>query len=170
MLYYRRKILIFCLAGFKEFQTFCIGFQAVEITPLCYIVLCWINTMGFTIIKVCSNLVLDWWSNIQCGPLLQHASFKISYVRTANVMYQISISCILVLQYASITCQCGASGILSQRIALYNLTSPSCFHAWKGIWSTCRAPSVYPLQIEAASCLSFQNDGCCDYQRPLIMV
>jgi len=65
--------------------------------------------MGFNLIDLCANLVSVSACNIQRGPLLQHISFKISFVRASNAIDQMLFCCIAVFQYVSINYQCGAS-------------------------------------------------------------
>jgi len=60
--------------------------------------------------------------------------------------------------------------MLSQRVALHNLPSPSRLHPKTAICSTCRAPGVCPLQIQDLSYRSDQIDGWCDCWRPPIEV
>ena len=106
---YRKLILIVCQKGINEFQMLSIRFKAVEKIKISYVVPCWLNKMGFDLVDWCSNLVPVWAWNIQRGPLLQHTSFKISFVRASNAMDQMLFSCLAVFQYFSIICQCGAS-------------------------------------------------------------
>jgi len=119
MLCYRTMILIVWQKGINEFQMLCGGLKAVEIIKLCYVVPCWLNKMEFNLINLCSNLVPVWACNIQCGPLLQHTSFKISFVCTSNAMDQMLFCCIAVFQYFSMICQCGpsANAFATRRIA-----------------------------------------------------
>jgi len=65
--------------------------------------------MVFNLIDLCANLVPVSACNIQCGPLLQHTSFKISFVRASNAIDQMLFCCIAVFQYVSIIYQGGAS-------------------------------------------------------------
>ena len=60
--------------------------------------------------------------------------------------------------------------MLSQRVTLHNLLSPSRLHSLTAICSTCRGQAACPLQLQDASCRSDQIDGCCDCRRPLIKV
>jgi len=59
-------------------------------------------------IDLCSNLVQVWECNIQHVLLLQHTSFKISFVRALNAMVHMLFCCIVVFKYVSIICQCTA--------------------------------------------------------------
>jgi len=102
-------ILIVCQKRINEFQTLCGGFKVVKIIKLCYVVPWWLNKMGFKLINLCSNLVPVWACNIQRGLLLQHTSFKISFVRASNAIHQMLFCCIVVFPYFSIICQCGPS-------------------------------------------------------------
>jgi len=83
---FRKMLLIVRYVGINEFQTLCVRFNVVEIIKLRYGVPCWVNNMGFNLIDLCSNLVPVWACNIQCGPLLQHITFKISCVGASNAM------------------------------------------------------------------------------------
>jgi len=103
------KILIVCQKGINEFQMLRRWFKAVEIIKLCNVVPYWLNEMGFNLINLCANLVSVWAWNIHRGPLIQHNSFKISFVRASNAMDQMLFCCIAVFQYVSIICQCGVS-------------------------------------------------------------
>jgi len=68
-----------------------------------------IEQNGIWFLDLYSSLVPVWACNIQCGPLLQHTSFKISIVHASNAMNQMLFCCIAVFQYLSIICHCGAS-------------------------------------------------------------
>jgi len=109
MLCHRKKILIVCQKGINQFQTLYIGFKAAETIKLCDIVPCWFDNMGFHCVDLCSNLVPFWVCNNQCVQLLQHDSFKISFVCASDAMDQMLFCCIVVFQYFSIICWCGAS-------------------------------------------------------------
>jgi hypothetical protein len=102
-------MVIVCHKGINEFQKLCGGFKAVEIIKLCYIVVNRLNKIGLNLLDLCSNMVSVSVCNIQCGPLLEHISFKISFVRPSNAMDQMLFGRIGVVQYVSIICQCGAS-------------------------------------------------------------
>jgi len=122
---YRKKILIGCQKGINEIQKLCGGFQAVVIIMICYVVPCWLNDLGFNLINLCSNLVHDWACNIQHGPLLQHTSFKMPFVRSSNAMDRMLFCCIVVFQYVSIICQGGASAnpFETGRVALLTIST-----------------------------------------------
>jgi len=65
--------------------------------------------MTFNLIDLSANLEPVRACTIQRGPLLQHTSFKISFVRASNAMDQMLFCCIAVFQYVSIIYKCGAS-------------------------------------------------------------
>jgi len=109
MLCYRKKRCIVCQKGINEFQILCVGFKAVEIRKLCYVVSCKSNKLGFNHINLYSNLELVSACNVQRGLLLRHTSFKISSVHASNGMNQMLFCCITVFQYLSIICQSVAS-------------------------------------------------------------
>jgi len=104
-----KKILIVCQKRMNEFQTLCIGFKVVGIKKVCYVVPRWLNIIGFNFVDLCSKLIPVWVYNIECRPMLQRTSLKISFVHTRNGMGQVLFCCIAVIQYVSIICQCGAS-------------------------------------------------------------
>jgi len=53
MLCYSKKILIVGQKGINEFQILCVGFTAVEIVILSYVVPCGLKKMGFDLIDWC---------------------------------------------------------------------------------------------------------------------
>ena len=65
--------------------------------------------MGFDLVDVCANLVSVSACSIHLALLLQHTSFKISFVHTSNAMDQMLFCYMAVIKYASYICQCGAS-------------------------------------------------------------
>jgi len=69
-----------CQTEINHFEMACIRFQVVEIINLFDVVACWLNWIGYNLIDLCWNLVLVWVSKFQCGPFVQHTSFKISIV------------------------------------------------------------------------------------------
>ena len=122
------------------------------------VVPCRLNEMGFNILDLCSNLVLVQACIIQCGPLLQHTSLKISLVRASNATDKMLIYCIAVFQYISNICRCGASanGFATHCIPQLTITKSLAlrngrqFHMWSS--------TICPLQIHNASCLSEKID------------
>ena len=65
--------------------------------------------MGFSLIDLLANLVPVWPCTIQRGPLLQHTSFEIFFVRASDAIDQMLICCIALFQYISIISRCGDS-------------------------------------------------------------
>jgi len=119
MLCYRKMVVIVRKMGINEFQMLCIRFKAVEIIKLCNVFPGWLNKMQLHLIDLCSNLVPGWACNIQYVLLLQNTSSTISCVRGSNAIDQMSFCCIVVMQYVSGICQCGASpnAFATRRIA-----------------------------------------------------
>jgi len=72
----------------------------------------------FTLSSTMPSPVPVWACNIQCVALIQHTSFKISFLRASNAMDQILLRCIAVFLYVSIICRCGASpnGFATHRV------------------------------------------------------
>jgi len=106
---HRKKILIVCQEGINEFQTLCVGLNAVETIKLCQMIPWWLTTMGFDYVDLWSNQVPVWACILPHRLLLRHTSFKISFVCASNAMDQMLFRCIGVFQYFSIICPCGAS-------------------------------------------------------------
>jgi len=131
MLCHRNNVLIVCQRRIEQFQTLCGGFKAVEIIKLCYFVSSGLKKIVSNFIEMCSNLVPISVYTIQCGLLLQHTSFTISFMCASNAMEQMFFRSIVVFQYISIIRQCGpsssafatrhnASIIMSKSLALRN--------------------------------------------------
>src|SRR5882757_2929130 len=122
--------------------------------------------MGFNLIDLCSNLV----------PFERVISnvgrcFSIPLSRSPLCVPQMlwTKCCFAALRCSStslLSTSVGLQLMLSQRVALHNLPSPSRLHSWKASYCTCRAPAACTLQIQDASCRSNQIDGCRDFRRP----
>jgi len=57
--FHRKKVYIVCQKGINELQTLYVGFKAVEIIKLYYMVPCRLNKMGFNFFDLCSDLEPD---------------------------------------------------------------------------------------------------------------
>jgi hypothetical protein len=125
MLCLRKMVLIVCQDEINEFQTLCVGFKMMEIIKLSYMFPCGLSKMGFSFANLCSNMVPVSACNIPHGPLLQHTSFEISFLHATSAMDKM-LFCGRQCSSASRICaNVGLQLMLSQRITLNNLPSPS---------------------------------------------
>jgi len=97
----------------NKLQRLCVKFKAVEIIMLRYVIHCWLTQMRCKSVNLCSNLVPVWACNIQCGPLVQHTSFKISFVHASNAMDHMLRCCIAVFRASLISANVRLHQILS---------------------------------------------------------
>jgi len=154
----------------KEFQMLCVGFKVVQIILLLYVVPGWLNSMGFSHIDLFMSLALLWVCNIQCGPLHQHTSFKISFVHTSKPTNQMLFAEVRCSSISLLSTHVGLQLMQMQRVAMNYLPSPIRVHLIIAIFSICSPSRVCPLQLQDGWYQSDNIDGDCECHRPLIAV